>query len=651
MKEVDMSAITGIFQLNNEPISIDHGKILMRKLEKFPADDIQTWTKENIFLGCHAQWITPESIYETLPFYDPKRRLSITADAIIDNREDLFESLNIRKDFRGTIPDSHLILLAYEKWGDESPKYLIGDFAFIIWDERKQTLFGARDVSGYRTLYYFQNQSRFSFCSTIEPLLSLPYVEKNLNEQWLAEYLVLTGMIDTLDAYMTPYENIFQIPPGHSITVNKDSIKLNKYASLYHEDRLKLKSNEEYVEAFQEIFQKAVNARLRTHRNVGSQLSGGLDSGAVAGFAGKVLRNQNKKLHTISYHPTADFVDFTNNRLMPDERPFIKKTVQHVPGIIDHYYDFKGKDSYSEIDDMLDVMEMPYKFFENSFWLKGMFEKAEEHDIGILLNGDRGNWTVSWGIAEDYYAILLKQLKWIRLFQELNQYSRKVGGSRLRRLPLIARTGFPVLNQLFPQGEIFKMPTLINPKFGDSTGIFNKLQQRGIGEDGWIPIDNIQNERKNLFQKMFPWNSGNTLTSKLSLRHSLWKRDPTNDIRVTQFCMSLPESQYVQNGVDRALIRRATVNILPEEVRLNQRIRGIQGADWVHRMKPVWNSYMDELKQLSTDKTTLEFLNGDMIKQAIEKVEEGPLTKKAFDPAYKTLMRCLIVHRYIKKFN
>ena len=110
-------------------------------------------------------------------------------------------------------------------------------------------------------------------------------------------------------------------------------------------------------------------------------------------------------------------MDFTPRHLMPDERPFIKTTVEYVGGIKDHYLDFEGRNSYSEIDDFLETMEMPYKFFENSFWLKGMFEKAHEKDIGVLLNGDRGNFTISWGSAIDYYAILLKRLKWVTLFQ------------------------------------------------------------------------------------------------------------------------------------------------------------------------------------------------------------------------------------------
>ena len=58
-----------------------------------------------------------------------------------------------------------------------------------------------------------------------------------------------------------------------------------------------------------------------------------------------------------------------------------------------------------------------------------MFEKAHEEGIGVLLNGDRGNFTISWGYALDYYAILLKKLKWFRLFRELNHYSKNSGWS------------------------------------------------------------------------------------------------------------------------------------------------------------------------------------------------------------------------------
>lgn len=645
-----MSAIAGIYHLNDEPINLEHGNRIMKELEKYPADDIQTWHSDKVFLGCHAQWITPESVGEKLPYYDHEKKLAITADAIIDNRDELFERLQVDKRKRKEITDSELILLSYSKWGEESPKYLVGDFAFMIWDERKHKLFGARDFSGARTLYFYRFKQRFTFCTVIHPLLSLPEIDKELNEQWLAEYLVLAGTIDAVNTSITPYKNIKQLPPSHSISVVGDKVTFTRYCKLLPNKQLKLKSDEEYVEAFQDVFQKAVISRLRTYHNVGAQLSGGLDSGAVVSFAAKAMKENNKKLLTFSYIPPTDFVDFTPKQLLADERPFIKSTVQHVGGIKDYYLDFEGRNSYSEIDSLLEIMEMPYKFFENSFWLKGMFEKANEEGVGLLLNGDRGNFSISWGYALDYYAILLKRLKWIHLYQELNQYCKKVGGARLRRLPDIARVGFPVVSKIFQQGTPYKLPTIINPEFANKTDIYNKLKVYGIEKSGWFAESTIYTERKRHFENMFIWNAGNTLAAKLSLKYTLSKRDPTNDIRVVRFCLSVPEDQYVQNGLDRALIRRSTESILPDNVRLNQSIRGVQGADWVHRMIPYWDSFKEELLKLSTDKRVLEFLDGQVIKRALVKVEEGPKPELATDPEYKILMRSLIIYRFINNF-
>lgn len=646
-----MSAIAGIYHSNNEPVPIEHVRGIMGALQRYPANDIKVWHKGNIFLGCHAQWITPESVGEQLPYYDYERQLTITADAIIDNREELFEQLQVEQARRKTLPDSQLILLAYQKWGEETPKHLIGDFAFMIWDEKKRKLFGARDFSGTRTLYYYHTQQQIAFCTTIEPLLTLPYIEKQLNEQWIAEYLAIAGMVDTADASITPYKKIQQVPPSHCISITKDKINLTRYCHLISEKKLNLKSNEEYVEAFQEVFQKAVTSRLRTRLNVGAQLSGGLDSGAVVSFAAKDTQQKNKKLHTFSYIPPKDFVDFTPKQLLPDERPFIQSTVQYVGGIQDHYLDFVDRNSYLEIDSLLETMEMPYKFFENSFWLKGMFEKAHHEGVGILLSGDRGNFSISWGFALDYYAILLKKLKWLQLFYELNQYSQNTGGARLRMLPDVARVGFPIIDKIFPEGTSYQLPKLLNQEFAESTGVFNKLKGYGIDQTGWFPGANIFEERKRHFEDVFHWNAGNTLAAKLSLRYAVWKRDPTNDLRVVRFCLSVPEEQYVQNGVDRSLIRRATENFLPNEVRLNQRIRGVQGADWVHRMIPHWDAFVNEVEQLSADEKVLRFLDGQVIKKALLKVKQGARPEHATDPDYKVLMRSLIIYRYIKKFT
>lgn len=645
-----MSAIAGIFHLDEEPVKAEHGIRLMECLGKFPADDVQIWRQEKIFLGCHAQWITPESIGERLPYYDSIRQLAITADAIIDNRSELFDLLQVERSLREAKTDSELILLAYHKWGEEAPKYLAGDFAFMIWDEKKRRLFGARDFSGARTLYFHRHRQRFAFCTIMQPLFSLPNVGKELNEQWLAEFLAITAPVDTVDSSITPYMSIEQLPPSHSISVAGGQIKLARYCTLTSVEKVRLKSNEAYVEAFQDVFQKAVSSCLRTYRGIGSQLSGGLDSGSVVSFAVKAL-NKEKTLHTFSYIPPKDFVDFTPKNLMPDESPFIQSTVEYVGGIRDHYLDFEGRNSFTDIDDFLDILEMPYKFFQNSFWQKGIFEKAREEGVGVILSGARGNLGISWGSAVDYYAILLKKMKWVRLFREMHLYSQKAGGPRLRRLPIIAGRAFPFMDRIFPSGKPHSAdPMLINRDFARKTNVYNKLREFGLGESGWFSSTNIYEHRNRHFEDVFHWNATNTLLTKLSLRYSLQQRDPTNDIRVLRYCLSVPEEQYVQNGLDRALIRRSTEKKLPDKVRLNQQVRGVQGADWVHRMTPYWNAFKDELRQLSTDKRLLEYANGQVINAALAKVERGALPEYDSDPHYRISMHSVILYRYLKNF-
>lgn len=647
-QEAIMSAIAGIYNLSGVPVSIEQSGGMMKAFEKFPADDIQTWHKENIFLGCHAQWITPESIGEQLPFYDYQRQLAITADAIIDNREELFERLQIDREDRKKITDSQLILLAYHKWGEESPKFLVGDFAFMIWDEKERKLFGARDFSGARTLYYYRDNQRFGFSTTIQPLFSLPGVKRELNEEWLAEFIAISGVVDVVDTSMSVYKKIEQLPPSHSITIETEKVKLARYSYLKKTKEIAYKSKAEYIEAFQEIFQRAIKERIRTHKGVGAHLSGGLDSGAVASFASRALQENKKVLHTYSYIPPSDFVDFTPKYRLANERSFIESTVTHVGGLDENFLDFKGENPFSEINDFLDLLEMPYKFFENSIWIKGIFEQAQKDNVGLLLNGGRGNLSISWGPALEYYAVLLKRLKWISLYKEIKQYSANLGVKERRTISYVTRMAFPFINKLSPTIKPYQSRVLINSEFAEKTAVYKKLNDYGLKElDKSIP--DIFSERKKHFEQLYHWNATNTLGTKLSLRYGLWKRDPTNDLRVIQFCLSIPEEQYVQNGLDRALIRNSTENYLPDKVRLNQRYRGVQGVDWVHRTAPSWKNLINELEELEQDSQVYEYLDKKVVKSAIHKIKEGPKVENSIDPDYRIAIRSLIIYRFLKK--
>ena len=192
-----MSAIAGLLRFDGQPAGFADGSGMMKAMEQYDADDVQTWTDGPVFLGCRSKWITPESVNERLPYYDPAYRLAIAADAIIDNRRELFDLLQVRPALRAGMTDSELILLAYRKWGREAPEHLVGDFAFVIWDEQERLLFGARDLFGNRCLYYHRDARRFAFGTTIAPLFALPDVVKELYEPWLAEFMAIPEMYES----------------------------------------------------------------------------------------------------------------------------------------------------------------------------------------------------------------------------------------------------------------------------------------------------------------------------------------------------------------------------------------------------------------------------------------------------------------------
>ncbi|MDN4526746.1 asparagine synthase-related protein [Fictibacillus fluitans] len=641
-----MSAIAGILHFNNEPVNPEAGMKLMQSLSRYPADAVQTWHNQQIFLGCHSQWITPESIREQLPFYDYEKQLVIASDAIIDNRKELFERLQVHHAQQKEMSDSQIILLAYEKWGEECPKYLVGDFAFMIWDEKKRKLFGARDFSGCRTLYYTNKNNHFAFCTVINPLLTLRFVTKDLNEQWLADYLAIPWNFESVDVRSTVYNNIQQLPPSHTISIINGNSTLTRYLTLEFDKKLKLKSNKEYEEAFREVFKTAVDDRLRTHLKVGAHLSGGLDSGSVASFAARSLRKENKSLYSYSYVPVKDFVDWTPKRRVANERPFIESTVKYVGNIQDHYFDFEGKSPYTEIDDWLDTMEMPYKFFENSFWLKGIYEYAHLQGIGVLLNGQRGNWTISWGPALAYQTLLLKRLKLFRFIRELRLYSEKVGVQGSKVFKHVRKKAFPFTNLHKEDTDLY--PLIINPEFARKMNVFDRLKENEIDARG-MSNQNVYEVKKIQFDKLYYWNVNGTYTTKLSLKHKLWDRDPTNDLRIVKFCISIPEEQYVQNGQDRSLIRRATENYLPDTIRLNQRTRGVQGTDGIHRMVSYWRDFIKEVRLMCEDQWIGNFLNVENIRVALKKIEGSPTSKNVFEHEFRIIMRSLIFYRFIKK--
>jgi asparagine synthase (glutamine-hydrolysing) len=281
-----LSAIGGLLFQQGKSVSRQDVFPLVQTLQSRGVDGVGIWCSGEIGLVHCAFHTTPESVNESLPNFDSASKAAITADARIDNRKDLGDKLGLEIK---EMSDSQLILLSYSKWGKDCVEKLIGVFSFAIWDESEKTLFCARDCFGVRPFYYSHNESQSSFCfsSTLKSLLSLPFTVKDVNDNRIADYLTC-GVTDEESTF---YKDIQRLAPGSTLTIRNGDISVHKY---YHLPDSPLTSAplDDVAEEMRERFLEAIKCRMRSNGNLGSFLSGGIDSGSITSGAAFLLEQQ-----------------------------------------------------------------------------------------------------------------------------------------------------------------------------------------------------------------------------------------------------------------------------------------------------------------------------------------------------------------------
>ena len=263
-------------------------------------DGTRTWCEGNVGLGHTLLRTTDESEMDSQPT-DIGGRAWIVADARVDDRESLVAAL-AAEDRHGlaAAPDDELILHGYEVWGDAVVERLAGDFAFVVWDARRRRLFAARDQIGIRPLYYAVWNDTLVVGNTIEALRAHPSASSRLDERTIADFLLFSY---NRDAANTAFAGIRRLPPAHTLTWRPGSEpSLRRYWTMPVPRRLRLRREEEYVERFVELLQRAVADRLRCQR-AAVLMSGGLDSTSVAAMAREVLasRSDDFELRAFTY--------------------------------------------------------------------------------------------------------------------------------------------------------------------------------------------------------------------------------------------------------------------------------------------------------------------------------------------------------------
>ena len=545
-----MSGIVGIYYPDRQPIQPKKLQVMLDILAHRGSDAVNIWYRGNVGFGQRMLWTTPESLLEKLPLQDKARQLTITADARIDNREELISLLDLKHLPAEKITDSQIILAAYQKWGEDCPQSLIGDFAFAIWDERKQKLFCARDSMGIKPFYYYYSPRLFTFASEIKALLTQSEIPKQLNELRIA-YQLATFFEDK---EITFYRDIYRLPAAHCLTISTKGKQIKRYWALDPHRRIKLSSDREYTEAFKELFVESVKCRLRSAFPVGSTLSGGLDSSSITCTARNLLAQSGKQLHTFS----AIFPSLPESDLrFIDERYYIN--------LVKAAGSLKAHDVRADLlDPMLDDLwqdEEPI-LAPNMYIHEGMYDVACQNGVRVFLDGIDGDSTISHGWR--YLTKLTYTGNWYRLYKEITATAKNMGISRkliARQYcfdPFVTEPLEYIKQKFFPNKYDEE---LIAPDFAERIELPKHIKAL-YSEPLFLSAR--EEHRSSLATGLYSYLM--EIADRATNHKSIEARYPFFDRRLMEFCLAIPLEQKFRQGYPRAILRHGMKDILPSEI-------------------------------------------------------------------------------------
>jgi asparagine synthase (glutamine-hydrolysing) len=523
----------------------------MNVLKVFGGDGAGLLETPYSALGHHLRHDTPESFNEQQPYKHPVRNLYIVGDAWLDNRDELLNALMIaNKD----IPSSQLILAAYERWGEQCPEKLLGDFSFAIWDEEARVLWCARDHIGARPFYYYQTPDHFYFANDLEALLEFGAVRAKLDVRYVRGRLEDSRYFHPEHTY---FEGVKKLPFAHTLHLSRQGLRLAAHWQPEHVKPLCLASEADYSERLLDLLNDAIKVRSRSLFEVGSHMSGGLDSTTVSVLATRQKRS--RQAFTWSPTPLPSEYPLKDN----DERKSME-AVATAEQFTLHYADVTVQNFLSNLSQ--DETRRPQ---HTLLVERGVAPKARGLGIRTMLSGWGGDEVVTFN-GRGYFAELFRTLQWTTLLRELRTRAKLRGTGHwvkagvleaiLPNIPAKLALSLPGARYHPAYQAAPTLPPELHPHFAALlTNVTPYKHEAAYVVPGIHTMQRRLLQHGHIAQRMEAWHAHGE-------RLGLTYRFPLTDKRLLEFALAVPEGLFFKHGWKRYLFRRSLNGILPENL-------------------------------------------------------------------------------------
>ena len=283
-----MCGISGYINTNKQPVSKDILKKMADAIKHRGPDGEGFWMNDNVGIAHRRLSVIDLSDAGNQPMISKDGRFILTYNGEIYNYKELRKQLISKGYIFFSKSDSEVVLNSLIEWGQNAIIKFNGMFAFALWDNKKREFLIARDRYGIKPLYYsFQNKT-FSFASEQKSIIAQKSFEKKIEHQVFMEYFTFQNIFTN----RTFFKDIYLLQPGYFgvFSENKKTLDFFKYWDFTFKSDEKL-NEKDYQEQLKFYFKQAVDRQLVSDVEIGTYLSGGIDSGSITAIASNKFPN------------------------------------------------------------------------------------------------------------------------------------------------------------------------------------------------------------------------------------------------------------------------------------------------------------------------------------------------------------------------
>jgi len=538
--------------------------------------------------------------------------LVCAADARIDSAPNLADADT------GLRGPAAIFAYAYLTFGIDFLSRILGDFAGVIWDPRRQRLLLFVDRMPPRGVYYANSGAATLFSTDIRTFSSASSGRVDVDS------LIAWASDPTRRTVWTGGGTCERVPSGHVAVFERKTVTLHRYWDPASAPDVRFRKSEDYVDAAEALLEEAVRCRLPRRLKLGCHLSGGLDAPLITGTAAKLLAKSGRTLTAFTYtHTDPDIPAIWDGRYWDEHRAAAEfaarfANIEHVQISTDAPGLFDGQQSILSAAGGVTLSALPVWASRHA-----VAAKAQSYGIGAMLTGMIGNETFSQDGAS-VLSYLLRRGQWGKLLHDGTALWRN--GTPIKKL--LGRTFVPVLPTTMQNRIVDWLGIPLPPSLADFIPLATTLRATLEHADRPETPENQQRwpTPRQIIGRLY---GGGSIHTWYRQGFGFDLRVPFSDSRILEFCAGLPPDQYCGDGEDRHLARRLLRRLGAPDELVNETRRGIQYANWHSTMMRERPALYREIDILEANATACRLLDLAQMRRLVDELPSATPTSRS----------------------